>query len=75
MKTLLLGLLLAASLAVHAYSQLPVPLTGSLCPTGYYRNNGYCVALNERSKPAVPLVGTLCPTGYYRNNGYCLKNK
>lgn len=71
MRTLLLGLLFASSVAAHS----PVPRTGSLCPTGYYRNNGYCVALNERTKEAVPRIGSLCPTGYYRNNGYCLKLK
>jgi hypothetical protein len=73
MKTLLTGLLLVSSVVAAAHA--PVPLTGSLCPTGYYRNNGYCIALSSRSNPVVPKVGSLCPTGYYRNNGYCMKNR
>ncbi len=75
MKTLLISLLLASSLVEAAQPPTPLPRTGSLCPSGYHRNNGYCVATSERAKPAIPKTGTLCPTGYHRNNGYCLSNK
>jgi hypothetical protein len=54
-----------------AASPQPIKRIGPTCPTGYYRQAGYCVPSRGYRQYAVPLYGNRCPLGWYRAGAYC----
>lgn len=75
MKTLLILLIgLCSTTALFASDKKPIAPKAASCPTGYYRDGGYCMP-GKYAKPAIEKRGASCPMGYYSESGYCVKNR